>query len=89
MKTRHYETINLWECPHMNVKWALYNNFHSSLFRVAGPAGEVTDPAFTRKKIGCDGSVDVTKCLQQIEIPDILHRCGHCSQLLSNIITIE
>ena len=28
-----------------------------------------------RKKIGLDDSFDVTKCLQQIEIPDLLHVC--------------
>ena len=28
---------------------------------------------FFRKKIGFDDSFDVNKCLQQIEMPDILH----------------
>ena len=28
------------------------------------------------KKIGFDGSFDVTKCLQQIEMPDLLHVCA-------------
>ena len=28
---------------------------------------------FFRKKIGFDDSFDVTKCLQQIEMPDSLH----------------
>ena len=28
---------------------------------------------FSRKKIGFDDSFDVTKCLQQIEMPDLLH----------------
>ena len=26
-----------------------------------------------KKKIGFDDSFDVTKCLQQIEVPDLLH----------------
>ena len=34
----------------------------------------ITD--FPRKKIGFDDSVDVTKCLQQIEKPDLLHICA-------------
>ena len=28
---------------------------------------------FSRKKIEFDDSLDVTKCLQQIEMPDLLH----------------
>ena len=31
---------------------------------------------FFRKKIGFDDSFDVTKCLQQIEMPDLLHVCA-------------
>ena len=31
---------------------------------------------FFLKKIGFDDSFDVTKCLQQIEIPDLLHVCA-------------
>ena len=40
------------------------------------------------KKIGFDDSFDVTKCLQQIEIPDLLHMCAPCSELPSNISTM-
>ena len=32
---------------------------------------------FREKNIGFDDSFDVTKCLQQIEIPDVLHMCTH------------
>ena len=32
-----------------------------------------------RKIIGFDLYVEVTKCLQQIEIPNILHMCATCS----------
>ena len=28
---------------------------------------------FSEKKVGFDDSFDVTKCLQQIEMPDLLH----------------
>ena len=31
---------------------------------------------FFRKKIEFDDSFDVTKCLQQIEMPDLLHVCA-------------
>jgi len=31
---------------------------------------------FSDKKIGFDDSFDVTKCLQQIEMPDLLHVCA-------------
>ena len=31
---------------------------------------------FREKKIGFDDSFDVTKCLQQIEMPDLLHVCA-------------
>ena len=30
---------------------------------------------------------DVTKCLQQFEIPDLFHICAPCSELPSNIHT--
>ena len=32
---------------------------------------------FREKKIGFDHSFDVTKCLQQIEMPDLLQMCAH------------
>ena len=32
---------------------------------------------FSEKKIGFDDSFDVTKCLQQIEMPDLLHLCAY------------
>ena len=32
--------------------------------------------AFFRKKIEFDDNFDVTKCLQQIEMPDLLHVCA-------------
>ena len=31
---------------------------------------------FSDKKIGFDDSFDVTKCLQQIEMPDLLQVCA-------------
>ena len=31
---------------------------------------------FSEKKIGFDDYFDVAKCLQQIEIPDLLHMCA-------------
>ena len=33
--------------------------------------------SFPREKIGIDDSFDVTKCRQQIEMPDILYICAH------------
>ena len=41
---------------------------------------------FSEKKYQIDGSFIVSKCLQQIEIPDLLHMCAPCSELPSNII---
>ena len=37
---------------------------------------DVNKAFFSRKKIGFDHSFDVTKCLHQIEIPDIFHMCA-------------
>ena len=37
------------------------------------------------KKIGFDDSFDVTNCLQQIKILDLLHMCLPCSDLPSNL----
>ena len=34
------------------------------------------EKGFFRKQIGVDDSFDVAKCLQQIEIPDLLHVCA-------------
>ena len=39
--------------------------------------------------VGYDDSFDVTKCLQQIEIPDVLHMCAQCFELPSSISTLE
>ena len=43
---------------------------------------------FTRKNVGFDDSFDVTKCLQQIEIPDLINMCGTCYELPSKISTM-
>ena len=43
---------------------------------------------FFRKKIGFDDSFDVTKCLQQIEISDILHSFAPCSEIQYDYSTI-
>ena len=42
-----------------------------------------------QKKIGFENSVDVTKCIQQIEIPDLLNMCAPCSELPFNIISTD
>ena len=34
------------------------------------------DVKFPKKIFGFDDSFDITKCLQQIEIPDLLHMCA-------------
>ena len=31
---------------------------------------------FFEEKLGFDDSLDVTKCLQHIEMPDLLHMCA-------------
>ena len=36
---------------------------------------DVNKVFFSEKKIGFDDSFDVTNCLQQIEMPDLLHVC--------------
>ena len=41
-----------------------------------------------REKNGFDDYFDLTECLQQIEISDLLHLCAPCSQLSSNISTL-
>ena len=37
---------------------------------------DVNKAIFRRKKIEFDDSFDVTKCLQQIEMPDLIHMCA-------------
>ena len=39
---------------------------------------------FSEKKIGYDDSFDVTKCHQQIKIPDLLHICAYGKEQPSN-----
>ena len=40
-------------------------------------AHECSNIVLFRKKIEFDDSFDVTKCIQQIEMPDSLHICAH------------
>ena len=40
-----------------------------------------------KKKSGLDDSFDVTKRLQYIEIPDLLHMCATCSELPSKYLS--
>ena len=42
-----------------------------------------------KKKIGFYDYFAVTKCLQHIEIPDLLSMCAPCSELPSNISTMH
>ena len=42
----------------------------------------------SRTKLYLKTSFDVTKCLQQIEIPDLHYMCAPCSELPSNISTM-
>ena len=44
---------------------------------------------FFPKKIGFDDSFDVTKCLQQIEMPDLLHVCATSNEQPSIIKTVQ
>ena len=46
------------------------------------------DKHFPKKKIRFDDSFGVTKCLQQIEIPDLFHTCAPCAELSSTISTM-
>ena len=41
--------------------------------------------SFPKKKVGFDDAIDVTKCLQQIEIRDLLNICAPCSELPSYV----
>ena len=41
------------------------------------------------KKIGFDDFLDVTKCLQHIENPDLVHMCAWLNEQPSNIKTME
>ena len=44
---------------------------------------------FSDKKIEFDGSFDVSKCLKQIELPDLLHMCAKGTEQPSNIKTMK
>ena len=49
---------------------------------------EVKQVFSEREKIGFNDSAEVTECIQQIEIPNFLHMCAPCFELLSNNSTI-
>ena len=49
---------------------------------------EVKQVFSEKKEIGSDDYVDVTKRIQQIEIPNLLHMCEPCSDIPSNISTM-
>ena len=44
---------------------------------------------FFEKKSGFDDSFGVTKCLQHIENPDLVHMCAWLNEQPSNIKTME
>ena len=49
----------------------------------------VAENMFTpRTKFGLADSFEITKSLQQFEIPDLLHMCAPCSEIPSNICTM-
>ena len=45
--------------------------------------------SFSEKKIGFDDIFDVTKCLQQIGMADLLHVCAQWNEQPSNIKTMD
>ena len=61
--------------------WYLYKMIILNMLR--------TYEIFSKKKVGFDDSVDVTKCPQLIEIPELLHMCAPCSELPSNKSTMD
>ena len=63
--------------------WYLYKMVTQNMLRTY-----VVNLSFSREKIGFEDSIDVTKCLQQIEIRNLLHMCAPCSKLPSNISTM-
>ena len=44
---------------------------------------------FSETFFGFDESFDVTKCLQQIETPDLLHMCAKANEQPSNTKTMQ
>ena len=62
--------------PHP-TPWVLYKMVAQNLLR----AYEVETGLFREKKIEFDDSFDVTKCIQQIEVPYLLHMCAPISEL--------
>ena len=44
---------------------------------------------FSEKDFGFEDSFNVTKCLQQIEMQYLLNMCAPCSELPSNISTMN
>ena len=58
-----------------NIRWLL----------ISRCARMMKSRSFSEKNTGFDDSLDVTYCLQQIEMPDLLQMCAPCSELPSII----
>ena len=51
--------------------WFLYKMVAQNMFRTND-----VKQVFSEQNVGFDDSLDVTKCFQQFEMPDLLHLCA-------------
>ena len=54
----------------------LLHGFYIWWFLISRCARMMKTRSFSEKKIGFDDSFDVTKCIRQIEMPDLVHVCA-------------
>ena len=69
---RHKEVEN----KDHHCKVCFYHGFYIRWLFVSRCARMMKTRSFSEKKIGFDDSFDVTKCLQHIEMSDLLHECA-------------
>ena len=85
---RSMQLCRLWFPQYSRSKSGLTHGFCIRWLLISRCARMMWTRYFSDKKFGFDDSLDVTKCLQRIEILDLLHMCAPCSELPSDISTM-
>ena len=63
----------------------VFHGFHIRWLLISRCARIMKTRSFSDKKFGFDDSFDVTKCLQQIEMSDLLHVCAYLNEQPTNL----
>ena len=75
MLRKHMEDVSSFQRQYLRFVTALHG-FYIRWLLISGCVRMMLTRSFSENKIGFDDSFDVTKCLQQIEMLDLLHVCA-------------